>query len=576
MRFYDAYQLIEAAQSAPVAEKIEWCCGYAAGKEVLDFGVVDHTLDWCLNRPERWLHGRLKECAASLKGVDLLKDEVAALLERGHDVVSGDALEVQLGRQFDVVVCGDLIEHVSDPKRLLDNIERHLRDDGVALVTTPNPLAISRFFNIFFDGSVPVNDEHVAWFCPQTMHQLVERTNLYVSDFAWLETDFPMETVRRFWGPPANLAARRISAGRRLLSNDFGVVLKKRPREILAKPFVSIIVPTFNRAELLMSCLDSIRNQDYPQDSYEIVVVDNNSADSTEQAVAGWARNCPVRLRYVKEKRAGLVFARHTGAVTARSEILLYSDDDAVYESNWISAIVDVYRKYPEVGAVGTSIDILWDEPPDDWVRAYEGYLAKIHYDGPTRVRVRPGLEIFGPSFSIRKDVLFRLKGFNPGQLGEVILGDSETGLCRKLREAGIPVGCTSVTTAWHRQFKHKNGTVSDLKRRLANNGINLAYGDTFYSKPRLRVVSELLRCGPGIARRFLGRLRRGQVSQGRRDLRLNLAEYTGRLRALYRYRFDRDLRAKMFNRDWELGPGYLAPEAIDLSPASFRETRSG
>lgn len=335
------------------------------------------------------------------------------------------------------------------------------------------------------------------------------------------------------------------------------------------RPLVSVILPTFNRSRLLEQVLRTIYDQDYPKEFYEIIVVDNNSVDDTEATVSRFSENLDIDIKYVREERPGLVFARHTGAANAGGEILLFGDDDAFYETNWISALVDVYMKHPGVGAVGTSIEIKWDKPPAAWVKYYEGYLGQINYKRDSIVKL--GLFINGGSFSIQKNTLYSVKGFNPGQKGDYIVGDSETGLCRKLAAAGIPVGCTAVTTAWHFQLADKNGTFKDLKRRLQNNGICQAYEDTFYGRNLAKVAYRLFRQTILIARETLERIWRLETDHLRDHLLLRMNELYFRAKYCVLYRLHPRIRMEIQKRDWEFSPTYAAPAARYCAKNSMR-----
>ncbi|MEW5801264.1 MAG: methyltransferase domain-containing protein [bacterium] len=228
MRYSHPIQLIRSAKNARYIPKHEFIRLHVKDRDVLDLGCVAHSLSFCLNFPHRWLHNTIRSHARSALGVDLLEKEITELQKMGYNVIYGDAQTLRLGRKFDVVVCGDLIEHVANPAALLDTMACHIQDDGIAIVTTPNPFAITRFFNILADGWTAINTEHTFWICPQTMFQLVDRSRLCVADFSWLKTDFPMLTTHRFWGPLLNSIAPRIANKNQLFRNDYGVVLRKR------------------------------------------------------------------------------------------------------------------------------------------------------------------------------------------------------------------------------------------------------------------------------------------------------------------------------------------------------------
>ena len=84
------------------------------GKDVLDVGCVDHVASEEMNRP-LWLHKIIKSVAKSVTGVDFEREEVEKLRAKGYDVIYGDVETVDMGKTFDVVVAGELIEHLSNP-----------------------------------------------------------------------------------------------------------------------------------------------------------------------------------------------------------------------------------------------------------------------------------------------------------------------------------------------------------------------------------------------------------------------------------------------------------------------------
>ena len=71
------------------------------------------------------------------------------------------------------------------------------------------------------------------------------------------------------------------------------------------KVFVSVIIPTYNRSELIGITLDSLMNQSYPRDRYEILVVDNNSNDKTAEVVKNWEVISEGLVLYHFEPRQG-------------------------------------------------------------------------------------------------------------------------------------------------------------------------------------------------------------------------------------------------------------------------------
>ena len=110
--------------------------GLAEGKRVLDIGCVNHNLS--TRQAKYWLHGILRERAAYLVGLDYEEDQVESLRREGFNVVCADATDFNLGDQFELIVVGEIIEHLTCPGRLLECAKRHLAPRGKLVLTRPN------------------------------------------------------------------------------------------------------------------------------------------------------------------------------------------------------------------------------------------------------------------------------------------------------------------------------------------------------------------------------------------------------------------------------------------------------
>ena len=209
---------------------------HCVGKSVLDLGCIDHSWRASVDNPA-WLHGRIAGVARECRGVDYLADDVAKLRARGWDIVAGDVLRDEPPGTYEVVVAGDLIEHLEDPAAFLEYVAAALEPDGVAVITTPNPFYLGQTVEIMLRRNPVVNPEHTAWFDPFTLSRLAERTPLAVREVHWLhQTWKPLWNVdgraaryaRNGLGAPMRWAARR----RPYLSSDFGVVLEPRGERV--------------------------------------------------------------------------------------------------------------------------------------------------------------------------------------------------------------------------------------------------------------------------------------------------------------------------------------------------------
>lgn len=244
---------------------------------------------------------------------------------------------------------------------------------------------------------------------------------------------------------------------------------------------VSVIIPTYNRAQLICDTLDSLCQQDMAAADFEVLVVDNNSKDDTKKVVEAYIANHPKNnIRYIFELRQGDYFSRNRGAEDAQGKYLVFSDDDALFDTNYLSTILHLFEQYPDVGVVGTRIVIKWEGgTPAKWIKPYEYLLGAISFNSHGYVIQSDGMYVNNGSLASKRDLYISVGGINPAQVGDYIIGDAEGGFCRKIHQLGVPMAFTDDVTMWHRQFVGKNDTIGDIRRRVENNlGITQAYTD--------------------------------------------------------------------------------------------------
>jgi glycosyltransferase involved in cell wall biosynthesis len=130
----------------------------------------------------------------------------------------------------------------------------------------------------------------------------------------------------------------------------------------------SVIICTHNRASLLPRIIGQLRQQNYPRNAFEIIVVDNRSTDKTAQIVELLAGEAGIPLRYVSESHFGISCARNRGALEARYPYLAYIDDDCTIGSNWLNTLMSGFDIHERVVAVSGLVLLAWDEPKPNWL----------------------------------------------------------------------------------------------------------------------------------------------------------------------------------------------------------------
>lgn len=151
---------------------------FVEGPNVLDVGCAGHVV-----RPEsqEWLHGRLRN-KFSVTGIDISEDNISKMEGLGFTdlhVQSADCFE--LGRKFNTIVAGELIEHVSNPGSFLARAREHLSPGGKIVLSTP--YVFSLMYAVYAAHHFPKtceNAEHTFWFCPRTITELARRESFEV------------------------------------------------------------------------------------------------------------------------------------------------------------------------------------------------------------------------------------------------------------------------------------------------------------------------------------------------------------------------------------------------------------
>lgn len=121
-------------------------------------------------------------------------------------------------------------------------------------------------------------------------------------------------------------------------------------------PIISVIIPTYNRKNLLRKCLEALFNQTYPKEKFEIIVVDDGSTDGTENEIKNLTKQFK-NLCYLYQKNQGPATARNLGLKKAKREIIAFTDSDCLPAEDWLEQIEKAFRLNPKaLGIEGKTI----------------------------------------------------------------------------------------------------------------------------------------------------------------------------------------------------------------------------
>jgi len=180
---------------------------------------------------------------------------------------------------------------------------------------------------------------------------------------------------------------------------------------------ISVVVCTFNRDLYLGHCLENLKNQDFNAEDFEIIIVDNNSSDKTQEiSLAFIEQNPNLNARYYLETKIGLSHARNTGIIKSTGKIISFIDDDGFAKKNYLNELNTVTsdEKFKEFLAFGGKVTPVYNEGMEpNWLSIYiEGVVSKVDLGN----KIVPFYKKYpaGCNMAFRK-VVFELYGdFNP------------------------------------------------------------------------------------------------------------------------------------------------------------------
>lgn len=292
-------------------------------------------------------------------------------------------LQVELGQELPVItVRGDADNQVYE--RALCLVRLHTQPLG--LVDVPLPP----------DGLMPDQFAAIIWF------ELAERINAHL-----IEDGLP--TVERL-------------SGHGLPVSECTACLTARHTFLQHAPFVSVIIPTRDRPDVLAGCLRSILASEYPD--YEIIVVDNAPRTSAVKDLIEREYTSNKRIRYAREDRSGSAAARNKGLESARGDIVAFTDDDVVVDRYWLAELAAGFDAADNVACVtGLILPLELQTPAQLWFEEYGGFSKGFSRRVWGLGKYKPTDPLFpynagcfgsGNSMAFRRATLAKLGNFDP------------------------------------------------------------------------------------------------------------------------------------------------------------------
>ncbi len=174
-----------------IVQRMEFIKSECAGKKVLHLGCTNHPYTADAIEKGMLLHAELASITDRLYGFDYDEEGLETLRSYGYgDLYQADLEElenVELNETFDVIIAGEMIEHLSNPGKFLTGIKRFMDENTRLVITTVNAYGAIRLLKYFISGkrgrNEPVHPDHVAYYSYSTLMLLLKRHGFAVPEF---------------------------------------------------------------------------------------------------------------------------------------------------------------------------------------------------------------------------------------------------------------------------------------------------------------------------------------------------------------------------------------------------------
>lgn len=233
---------------------------------------------------------------------------------------------------------------------------------------------------------------------------------------------------------------------------------------------LSVIIPTYNRKDILKKCLNALFNQTYPQSNYEIIVIDDGSTDGTEEVVRGSIRSSSITIYYFKQRNKGPAVARNLGIKKAKGEIIFLTGDDIIATPTLLAEHIIWHTERFQQDNIAILGYVTW--APEIKITPFMHWLEN---GGPQfcYYKLQNGGEVewkylWTPNVSFKREFLIGNKLFFDERFPSAAYEDVEFGY--RLAKRGLRIFYNRDAVAYH----YHHTTIEDAEKRMFRVGKSL------------------------------------------------------------------------------------------------------
>lgn len=209
-------------------------------------------------------------------------------------------------------------------------------------------------------------------------------------------------------------------------------------------PDISVIICTYNRERYLPEAMQSLADQDFHKARFEVIVVDNNSKDDTEKVCKEFiSSHHECLLYYYNETQQGSSPARNKGAKHAKGSLLIFMDDDAIAEKDFLKNAWKFHLSNPGIHGFGGRIIARYIPAEPKWMSHYVSALVG-NFDYARHItEFKPNKYPLESNMAVTKNAYDEIGGFDvalPGVKGTLRIGSEGKDLYFRLKQKGYKV----------------------------------------------------------------------------------------------------------------------------------------
>ncbi len=237
---------------------------------------------------------------------------------------------------------------------------------------------------------------------------------------------------------------------------------------------ISIAVCTRNRSSMLADCINSLLNQNVDSESFEILIIDNNSTDNTKEVATKFCKNHN-NIKYFFEETTGYSAPRNCGWKNASGKIVAYIDDDEIAAPNWIESILATFQIEEKPDIIGGICEVKYDKIPPEWFTDSMGGTNRTRPKG--LLNHRTDFYLGCGNIAFKKEILEILSGFSNNfdmKDGFLMMGE-DTDICQRAKNVRFKLYYNPEIIIYHR-MNSNNYDIEKRKEKAKKTGMTTRF----------------------------------------------------------------------------------------------------